>query len=164
MNYILKYKYILLLLVSLVAVLSLAIYYKPMRLSDTLDAYTDIKFIYMELGTRDGNANIDDSGFITLSVEECEQLYGIFNQYTYTKNIEAVFSDGSMGGLGSKVVYIYTYQNDVLINTILLSSSDKVSYNNKIYSLSNSDELVNEITEMMNEWNGKFGSSVFGYS
>lgn len=149
MNSTLKRKYIACFLAILVIVLSFVLYCKPAQLSEIFIAYTDIRYIYMELGMKDGNAHIDDSGLLTLSGDECKQLNSIVSKHTYSRDISTLFLGDSMSGLGNEVVYIYTYQNDVLTNCVLISSSGKVSINDKIYSLSNSDELVHEITEMM---------------
>ncbi len=105
----------------------------------------------MELGVEDGNAYIDNTEFISLSVEECEQLETIFSKYTYSRNIHTIFSDDSMNNIGNEVVHIYTYQNDILINNIFISSSNIVSFNSDIYNISNSYKLINEIKEMMNK-------------
>lgn len=126
------------------------IYHKPVELSTLINEQDIVRFAYAELGVRDGVAYVDSTDIILLTEDEQNSLLELFEGYTYTKSIETLFSDGSMGNLGNEVVYIYTYPNG-LANYITISNLDRVSINGTVYNLSNSTNLINEITAMMGE-------------
>ncbi len=124
------------------------VYFRPIHLSALIEGQDIVRLHYVELGVRDGVAYADGTDLIRLTEEERDDLLELLEGYTYSKSIETLFSDGSMGNLGNEVVYIYTYPNG-LANYITISSLDRVSINGTVYNLSNSADLINEITAMM---------------
>ena len=126
------------------------IYFRPIPLSTLIEGQDIVRFQYVELGVRDGVAYADGTDLILLTEEERDGLLELLEGYTYSKSIETLFSTGSMDGLGNEVVYIYTYL-DELSNDITISSLDRVSINGTVYHLSNSAELIDEITAMVIE-------------
>lgn len=146
-----KRKHIAVLLAILSIILSLFLYCKPIQLSKVLLAYTEIRYVHVELGVQDGNASTNGSEMITLSADACENLMDIFSQYTYARTMQTVFSDGFPNGIGNDVVYIYLYNDDVLQTSIMVSTMDRITINEKAYAMSNSSNLIHALTAMMGQ-------------
>lgn len=60
-----------------------------------------------------------------------------------------LFSDGSMSGLGNETLYLYVYDGDTLEATFFVASTEKVLVNDKIYSMENTGEFIEQIVEVV---------------
>ena len=86
--------------------------------------------------------------FITVK-EENSKLRAIFDNFTYRRNLGTLFSDGSMSGLGNETLHLYVYDGDILEATFFVASTGKVLVNDKIYSMENTGEFIEQIVEVV---------------
>ncbi|MFR9535003.1 MAG: hypothetical protein SNG49_09275 [Rikenellaceae bacterium] len=144
-----EHKYFVRLILIFIAILALMIYWKSLFLADLLDTDATVRCVYAELGVTDGNAYIDDSGVIILTAEEYADLADLFSEYSYHRTFQTPFSDGSLGELGDGILQVYVYQEDQLLNSLIISSMNKISVNEKVYGLSNAVELIEEVNQIL---------------
>lgn len=135
--------------IAVVLLICLIIYFRPLSLSNTMHDFTQVNMILNEYDIRDGEPNIDSVNYKTTTEEENGQLRTIFDNVTYRRNVGTLFSDGSMSGLGNVTLYLYAYDGDTLEATIFLASTGKVLVNEKIYSMENTTELIEQILKVV---------------
>ncbi len=129
----------------------LVLYFKPLALSDLINQNQKISIIRIELGTKDGIAYNNSETYNDITDEQKVNIINVFQQYSYRRTFGTLISDGSLSGLGDELMQIYLYEDNVLVNTISISSTGSISVNDKSYTLKNSQELISKILEIMNE-------------
>ena len=60
-------------------------------------------------------------------------------------------SDGSLSGLGDKMLYIYVYEDASLVGSIFVSSAGKIAVNEKSYRMENAEQFIGQIIEIMGQ-------------
>ncbi len=139
------------LLFLIMIIVVLVLYFKPLALSDLINQNQKISIIRIELGTKDGIAYNNSETYNDITDEQKVNIINVFQQYSYRRTFGTLISDGSLSGLGDELMQIYLYEDNVLVNTISISSTGSISVNDKSYTLKNSQELISKILEIMNE-------------
>ena len=127
------------------------IYFKPLLLSDTVDVSNQIIMVLNESGVRNGEPYINSVEYQTITSEQKNVILDLFEKYPYKRTFATLFSDGSMSGLGNKTLYIYMYDDISLACNIFITSTEKIVINEKNYSMENSEQLIEQIINIM-EW------------
>lgn len=122
-------------------------YFKPLNLTALINnSNTD------NLTILASSLNINDyynNTYQDISQDDLLSIINIINNYTYTRKFNSMFSEDSLGELGDYLIHIYTYKNNSQINSLSISNNNKISINNKNYSIKNSDNLIQEILEVL---------------
>lgn len=129
----------------------LLLYFKPLALSDLINENQEILVTRIEIGSKDGTAYNDSESYNNLTDDQKNNIINLFQQYSYKRTFATAFSDGSLSGLGDELIHIFVYEDNVLVNTISISSTGSISVNDKSYILKNSSELINELLEILAE-------------
>ena len=136
-------------IVFIVLLICLAPYFKPVSLSAVIDEDCQVKITINELGVRNGEAYIDSVPYQSITLEQKNSILALLEQYAYQRTFATPFSDGSLSGLGNRVLYIYVYDDISLVNNICITSSGKISINEKSYHMKNADQFIELIAEIM---------------
>lgn len=142
-----KLHYKILVTVIVIAILAgvFFLYLRPMEMSDLLNKDQTILITFTELYVQNGEANMDTESYNDLTEEQRENIFGLFDQYTYRRSFFTLISDGSLTDLGDDLINIYLYENAQLVRSIVISSTDRMSVNDKVYVLKNSSRLIEEM-------------------
>lgn len=125
-------------------------YFKSLRLSDLVNENEEIRVTAMEFAIIDGESDIDSESYNEITAEQKNDIINLLQNYSYRRTVFTAFSDGSMSDLGNAVVYIYTYGNGKLNNTVCVSAAGDVSINGKNYVLADASEFIQELLEIIN--------------
>lgn len=134
-------------IVAVAVVIGLALYFRPLPLSELVSGEQKILITHVEVGVENGKAYTDSANYNDLTDEQKDRVLSLFQDYSYKRTFGTILSDGSLSGLGSDLVHIFTYKEDTLVNTISVSSSGSVSVNDKTYALSKSSEFIEQLLE-----------------
>lgn len=135
--------------IAVIVLICIITYFRPLSLSNTMHDFTQVNMILSQLGVRDGAAYIDSVNYKTTTKEENSKLRAIFDNFTYRRNLGTLFSDGSMSGLGNETLHLYVYDGDTLEAAFFVASTGKVLVNDKIYSMENTGEFIEQIVEVV---------------
>ncbi len=125
-------------------------YFKPLRLSDLINTSNTDNLDILASSLNINNSYTNEYSDQDISQDDLLSIIAIINNYTYTRKFNTMFSDGSLHELGDYLIHIYTYKNNNQINNLSISDNNKISINNKSYSIKNSDNLIQEILEVLN--------------
>ena len=126
------------------------VYFKPLSLSDVAEADNQMKLIYSQLGVENGEAYIDSVNYQNITIDQKNAILSLLDKYTYRRTVGTLFSNGSTSDLGNKTFSIYVYDNNLLINSVLVTSSGKVVINEKTYNMEDAEPFIEQIVEIMN--------------
>ena len=125
------------------------IYFMPMPLSDCLGESSQITITLNEIGIRDGEPFIDPVSYPEITEEQKDSIFALCNQYLYRRTCRTIFSDGSMSGLGDRLIYIFINGNDSTANLITISSTGKIGIDNKTYKMDHAEQFIEQMTEIL---------------
>lgn len=126
-------------------------FFKPLRFSDIARENNQIKMVLSELGVRNGEAYIDSVDYQAITTEQKSAILTLLEKYTYRRTLDTLFSDGSLSGLGDKTLSIYVYDDVSLVGSIFVSSSGRISVNEKSYSMENAEQFIEHIIEIIGQ-------------
>lgn len=138
-------------LVTVIVIVILAgmffLYLRPLEMSDLLNKDQTILITLTELYVQNGEVNMETESYNDLTEEQRENIFDLFDQYTYRRSFFTLISDGALSDLGDDLINIYLYENDHLAQSIVISSTDRMSVNDKVYVLKNSSGLIEQMKE-----------------
>ena len=146
-----KKKIICFAVVFVILLASLIIYIIPKPLSDCLGESSQITITLNEIGIRDGEPFIDPITYPDITEEQKDSIFTLCNQYSYRRTLHTIFSDGSMSGLGNRLIYIFIKGDDSTVNLITISSTGKIGIDNKTYKMNNAEQFIEQMTEILAE-------------
>jgi len=120
-------------------------YFKPLSFSDFADNDNQIKMLLQDFTIKNGEANIESDEYHDITETQKNDILNVLEQFTYRRNFKTLFSDGSMSGLGDKMLTIHVYENDLYVDSVMVSSSGKILVNDKTYSMKNAEEFIEQI-------------------
>ena len=127
----------------------LGVYFWPKKLSDLIGENSTVSISVSELGVREGLPYIDTDSCLDMTKEQKSELTALFGDYSYRRSFGTLFSDGSMTETGDYLIYIFIYEEDVLKNSIVISSAGQCSVNDKSYRMADAEHLIGKIRNSM---------------
>ena len=124
-------------------------YFKPLSFSDFADNDNQIKMLLQDFTIKNGEANIESDEYQDITETQKNDILNVLEQFTYRRNFKTLFSDGSMSGLGDKMLTIHVYENDLYVDSVMVSSSGKILINDKTYSMKNAEEFIEQIISIV---------------
>lgn len=127
------------------------LYYKPLALSGLIKANQEVNISTVFLGSKNGMAYNNAADYNALTDEQKKDIINLFQQYSYKRTLGTITSDGSFSGSFNQLLHIFIYEDGALVNMISLSNADKISVNDKTYTLKNSSDLIAKLLEIINK-------------
>lgn len=132
-----------------VLVICVIAYFKPLSFSEMVDNDNQIKMTMQDFSIKNGEANIESDEYTNLTAEQKDGILKVLAQFRYRRTFKTLFSDGSMSDLGDKMLSIYIYENGLTFNTVVVSSSGKIAVNNKVYSMKDAENFIEQIIDIV---------------
>lgn len=133
-----------------ILLIGLIIYIVPKPLSNRFGESNQITAITIqEFSIRDGEPFIDSITYSDITEEQKNGIFALCNQYSYSRTFHTLFSDGSMSGLGDKLIHIYINGNDPTVNQITLSSTGEIGIGNKTYKMRQAEQFIEKMTKIL---------------
>ena len=148
-----KKKTIYIAVTVIVLLICIAAFFKPLSLSNTVRESDQIIMVLSEFGVRNGEAYIDSVDYQAITTEQKSAVLTLLEKYTYRRTFGTLFSDGSLSGLGDRMLYIYVYEDASLVGSIFVSSAGKIAVNEKSYRMENAEQFIEQIVGIMEQAN-----------
>lgn len=132
-----------------VLVICVIAYFKPLSFSEMVDNDNQIKMTMQDFSIKNGEANIESDEYTNLTAEQKDGILKVLAQFRYRRTFKTLFSDGSMSDLGDKMLSIYIYENGLTFNAVVVSSSGKIAVNNKVYSMKDAENFIEQIIDIV---------------
>ncbi len=139
--------------VAIVIVIGLLIcingYFKPLSFSNIASENSEISMILNEYVVENGVADITVAEYKDITSEQKSAILTVMEGYTYKRTFGTIFSDGSMTGIGKKMLSIYAFDEDS--STVYVTSSGKIVVDNKNYYMENAERFIAQIIDIMEQ-------------
>lgn len=137
--------------VFVILLAGLIIYFMPKPLSDRIGESSQISSIVVaEIGIGDGEPFIDPTSYSDITEEQKDSIFALCKQYSYRRTFYTLFSDGSLSGLGDRLIHIFIY-GDMTVNDInmSISSTGKIAIGNKTYQMNHAEQFIDQMKEIL---------------
>lgn len=119
------------------------LYFKPLSLSNIADKDMKMYITLIEYSIENGEQISATTEYQNITEEQHKEILSVLDEYTYQRTFETLFSNGTMHGLGNKVLYIGNGK------IITVTATGKLAINGKIYSIDNAEQLIQQILEIV---------------
>jgi len=145
-----KKKNHILLGIAIVLLLCSILYFKPLSFSNFANEDNRIAVVVRELGVRNGEAYNDSNVYQESTAKQKRAILDILENFDYRRTIGTLFSNAYISDPGDKLLDFYVYnENNLLINTVMISSSGKLIINDKSYTMKNAGQLIEQVIDIM---------------
>ena len=136
--------------IGILAVLLILViaYFWPLSLANAVDKSGKINIVLTDFSIQNGDPDIDFTEYSDITPDQKQALLNLFEKYTYRRTLLTPFSDGSMYGLGDKVLNIYVFHGISDIDYLGISTNEIV-INTKNYRMKNAGQLITEILDIL---------------
>lgn len=124
-------------------------YFQPLQLSNLINENEKILITHIELSVENGKTHNDSNTYNDLTDEQQNGIIRLFENYSYRRTFNTVFTDGSLSDLGDELLHVFIYKDTTLVNSIMISTTRNISVNNKTYEMKNTNELIDKILEII---------------
>lgn len=144
-----KKKTIYLICIVIVLLICIIAYFKPLSFANATSENGKISIICNEYVIKNGEPDIDVVKYEHINKEQTDAILTLLEKYTYRRTFGTLFSDGSMSGIGNKMLSIYGLADNS--NSVFVTSSGKIVVNAKNYRMENAEQLIEQIIEIVEQ-------------
>ena len=123
----------------------LCFYFQPIPVSDLVSENHNMIITLSEFEIINGEAHIESTQYNDITDAQKDDLIALFQNYSYRRTFGTLFSDGSISGLGDKLICVFVYDGSTLVDSIFISETGKFSTHEKTYQVKNAAELIDQI-------------------
>ena len=145
-----KKKIICIFAIVIILLICIIVYFKPLSFSNAVSENSQISMILNEYTIKNGEPDIDVIEYKDISTEQKHAILSLLEKYTYRRTLGTLFSDGSMSGTGTQLLYIHVY-DDSLGSSVFVISPKEIVINGKNYCIENAEQLIAQILEIMEQ-------------
>ena len=139
--------------IATVLLICIIAYFKPLSLLNDMSENGQISMILNEYIFRNGVPDIDVTEYEDITAEQKCSLLSLLEEYTYRRTFGTLFSSGYMTGTGNQMLYIYVFGDNSGLDSILVTSSEKIVVNGKNYRMENAEQFIEEIIDILEQTN-----------
>lgn len=130
----------------------LILYLLPRPLSDLLGESSRIDTVRTyEFEIREGQPFIDSATYPELTEEQKARVFALCRQYSYRRTLGTPFSDGSISGLGNRLLDIFVTGGDAAPQSVTVSSTGKLAIANRVYKMDHAERFLEQMEEVLGE-------------
>lgn len=144
-----KKKAIYLIGIAIAMLICIIAYFKPLSLSNTISENSKISMILKEYVIRNGEPGFDSVEYKDVTTEQKSAILTLLEKYTYRRTPGTLFSNGSMSGIGTRMLTISVFDDNSDI--IFVTSSGKIVVDAKNYRMENAEQFIEQMIEIMEQ-------------
>ena len=100
------------------------------------------------MSIKENNNRVSKILYSDITAEQKSVILAVLDECTYKKTLDTLFSNGSMSGMGNKMLSIYVF-NESSDSHVLVISSKEIVINGKNYRMKNAGLLIEQIIAIM---------------
>ena len=94
---------------------------------------------------------MDFTDYNDMTEEQKGRMVALLENYPYRRSFHTIFYDGSISGLGDKMLSIFVYQDTELIHSIAVSSEGQVAIDDRTYEMKHAELFIEQIESICNQ-------------
>lgn len=146
-----KKKTVISLAIAILLLAGAIAYFRPLSFSGMAGENQQINMVLSEFGVRNGEAYIDSTDYSDITTEQKTAVWTVLEQYPHRRTPGTPVSDGSLSGLGEKMLSIYVYEDGTLTDSIVVTSSGEIAVNGKNYRMEHAEQCIDQLTEILGD-------------
>lgn len=146
-----KKKAIYFIVIAIVLLICIIVYFKPLSLLNTVSESSEISIMLTGYVTGNGEQGYDTVEYKDIAAEQKSAILTLLENYSYRRTIGTPFSNGSMSGLGNKMLSIYMFGDNISSGEIFVTSSGEIRVNAKNYYMENAEQFIEQIIEIVEQ-------------
>jgi len=144
-----KKKSIFLAVTALVLLGCIALYFRPLSLSDAADQNAPVTLVLNQMAIRDGRLSVEATEYRDITAEQTQALFSLLEQFPYRRTPDSLFSTGTLSNIGDRSLSIYLPDDASSVSSITLTSSGKISVNGKSFRMPGADSCITRILTIL---------------
>lgn len=135
--------------IVLVLLAGAAVYFWPRPLSGSLEPGEHMSITITNMGVRNGEAYMEPEQYDDITEAQQAEIAALLDEYSYMRTLTTAFSDGSMEGLGDRVLVIHWYNDTGSTASLSVSAEGQVALGNRTYRMGDAPEFLDRVTEIL---------------
>lgn len=135
--------------IILVLLSGVVAYFWPRPLSGQLEPGEHMSVTMTNLGVRSGETYMEPEQYEDITEEQQTQIAALLDQCSYTRTLGTLFSDGSMEGLGDRLLVLYWYNDTGFTASLTVSASGQVAFGDRTYRMKDAEAFLDRMTEIL---------------
>lgn len=127
----------------------LVVYFRPFSFLKVVRADGQLKMVLTEMEVRHGETYMDSTEYQAVTAKQKDAVLDLMGKYPYRRTLGTLRSDGSISGLGDRLLSIYVYDASSPVGSIFVSSSGKIAVNGKSFRMKNAGAFIQQIIEIV---------------
>lgn len=125
------------------------LYFRPMPLSHRVTQAGQLSIQISNVGVQNGDPYLDTAHYNNLTETQQDTILALLDQYAYCRTVGTLFSDGSLSGLGDRMLYLCVFENDAVANELAISSVGKIAMDGKTYKMDRAEQFIDQVEELL---------------
>lgn len=135
--------------IVLILLAGAAVYFWPRPLSGGLEPAEHMSITITNMGVRDGEAYMEPEQYDDITEAQQAEIAALLDEYSYMRTLTTAFSDGSMEGLGDRVLVLYWYNDTGSTASLTVSAEGQVDIGGRTYRMGDAPEFLDRVTEIL---------------
>lgn len=125
------------------------LYFRPMPLSHSVTQTGQLSIQISNVGVENGDPYLDTTRYDAITGTQKDDILALLQQYAYCRTVSTPFSDGSLSGLGDRVLYLCVYEDDTVANELTISSDGNIAMDGKTYKMDRAEQFIDQVAELL---------------
>lgn len=126
-----------------------AVYFWPRPLSGGLEPAEHLSVTITHMGVNNGEAYMEPEQYDDIPEEKQAEIAALLDEYSYMRTLTTAFSDGSMEGLGDRVLVLHWYNDSGSTASLTVSAEGQVAMDGRTYRMWDAPEFLDRVTEIL---------------
>lgn len=135
--------------ILLILLAGAAVYFWPRPLSGGLEPAEHLSITITHMGISNGEPYMEPEQYDDITEEKQAEIAALLDEYSYMRTLTTAFSDGSLEGLGDRVLVLYWYNDTGSTASLSVSSEGQVAIGDRTYRMGDAPEFLDRITEIL---------------
>lgn len=135
--------------IVLVLLAGAAVYFWPRPLSGSLEPGEHMSITITNMGVRNGEAYMEPEQYDEITEAQQAEIAALLDEYSYMRTLTTAFSDGSMEGLGDRVLVLHWYNDTGSTASLSVSAEGQVALGNRTYRMGDAPAFLDRVTEIL---------------
>lgn len=126
---------------------ALLIYFWPLSFKN-IDIQGELYAAHTIFSVKNGHIDHQYDSYKNITEQQKAEMISIFQGYPYHRKWNTFFSDGVMDNIGSELICLSSYHNDVF-SEVMITSRGAIGIDDREYYMRNAKECIEEILKVL---------------
>lgn len=135
--------------IVLILLAGAAVYFWPRPLMGQLEPGEHLSVTITHMGINNGKPYMEPEQYDDITEAKQAEIAALLDEYSYRRTLTTAFSDGSLEGVGDRVLVLHWYNDTGSTSSLSVSAAGQVALGNRTYRMGDAPEFLDRITEIL---------------